>query len=91
VLRKIAIIYNKPGPRRYADMGENKAILAVLEGVAAVRQGLCELGYEVTTTALLPPYERFDCKSTVPRHRCDGDERWNTTTLPALRILSSSH
>jgi D-alanine-D-alanine ligase len=39
-------------------MGENKAILAVLEGVAAVRQALCELGYEVTSVALLPPYER---------------------------------
>jgi len=58
VLRKIAVIYNKPGPQRYADMGENKAILAVLEGVAAVRQALSELGYEVTTVSLLPPYER---------------------------------
>jgi D-alanine-D-alanine ligase len=58
VLRKIAVIYNKPGPQRYADMGENKAILAVLEGVVAVHQALGELGYEVTTVPLLPPYER---------------------------------
>jgi len=58
VLRKIAVIYNKPGPRRYADMGENKAILAVLEGVVAVHQALGELGYEVTTVPLLPPYDR---------------------------------
>jgi len=58
VHHKIAVIYNKPGPQRYADMGENKAILAVLEGVAAVRQALSELGYEVATVPLLPPYER---------------------------------
>jgi D-alanine-D-alanine ligase len=56
--RKTAVIYNKPGPQRYADMGENKAILAVLEGVAAVRKALSELGYEVTTVPLLPPYDR---------------------------------
>ena len=56
--RKTAIIYNKPGPQRYADMGENKAILSVLEGVAAVRQALSELGYEVTAVPILPPYDR---------------------------------
>jgi len=39
-------------------MGENKAILAVLEGVVAVHQALGELGYEVTTVPLLPPYDR---------------------------------
>ncbi len=58
VPRKTAVVYNKPGPQRYADMGENKAILSVLEGVAAVRQALSELGCEVTTVPLLPPYER---------------------------------
>jgi D-alanine-D-alanine ligase len=39
-------------------MGENKAILSVLEGVAAVRQALSELGYEVTAVPILPPYDR---------------------------------
>ena len=58
VPHKTAVVYNKPGPQRYADMGENKAILSVLEGVAAVRQALSELGCEVTTVPLLPPYER---------------------------------
>jgi len=58
VPRRTAIVYNKPGPQRYADMGENKAILSVLEGVAPVRQALSELGCEVTTVPLLPPYER---------------------------------
>ena len=58
VARKTAIVYNKPGPQRYADMGENKAILSVLEGVAPVRQALSELGCEVTVVPLLPPYER---------------------------------
>lgn len=56
--RKVAIIYNKPGPQRYADMGENKAILSVLEGVAAVRQALTELACEVSAVPLLPPYDR---------------------------------
>lgn len=55
---KTAIIYNKPGPERYADLGENKAIISVLEGVAAAHQALTELGCEVTAVPLLPPYER---------------------------------
>ena len=56
--RKIAIIYNDPKPGRYGKMGEDKAILAVLEGVVAVRQALDELGHEVVEIPLLPPYER---------------------------------
>jgi D-alanine-D-alanine ligase len=55
---KIAIVYNDPKPGRYGKMGEDKAILAVLEGVVAVRQALDELGHEVAEIPLLPPYER---------------------------------
>jgi D-alanine-D-alanine ligase len=58
VRRKIAIVYNDPKPGRYGKMGEDKAIVAILEGVVAVRQALDELGHEVTEIPLLPPYER---------------------------------
>ena len=58
VRRKIAIIYNDPKPDRYGSMGEDKAVIGVLEGVAAVHQALDELGYEVVEVPLLPPYER---------------------------------
>lgn len=55
---RTAVIYNEPVARRYGKMGEEKAILAVLEGVVAVRQALDELGHEVAEIPLLPPIER---------------------------------
>jgi D-alanine-D-alanine ligase len=58
VSRKIAIIYNDPKPDRYGSMGEGKAVIGILEGVAAVHQALDELGYEVAEVPLLPPVER---------------------------------
>ena len=58
VRRKIGIVYNDPKPDRYGSMGEDKAVIGILEGVAAVHQALDELGYEVVEVPLLPPYER---------------------------------
>jgi D-alanine-D-alanine ligase len=55
--RKIAIVYNEPVPGTYDDIGEQKAILSILEGVVAAHQSLEELGYEVVRVPLLPPVE----------------------------------
>lgn len=55
--RKIAIIYNEPVPGTYSGIGEEKAILSILEGVVAAHEALEELGYEVVRVPLLPPIE----------------------------------
>lgn len=55
---RIAIIYNDPVPDRYVAMGETKAIVGVLDEVAAVEQALNKLRYPVTKTSLLPPLEK---------------------------------
>lgn len=52
---KVAIIYNKPIPYRYSSMGEEKAILGVLDEVEAVYHALTELQYPVLRIPLLPP------------------------------------
>ncbi len=56
--RKIAIVYNEPVPGTYEGIGEQKAILSILEGVVAAHQSLEELGYEVVRVPLLPPVEQ---------------------------------
>lgn len=53
----IAIVYNEPSPCRYGAMGEEKAVLGVLNEVEAVHQALVELGYPVVRIPLLPPIE----------------------------------
>ncbi len=52
---KIAIVYNHPVPGLYDEIGEQKAILSILEGVVAAHESLEELGYEVVRVPLLPP------------------------------------
>lgn len=49
----VAIIYNQPSRDRYSAMGEEKAVLGVLEEAAAVQKALQELGH----TALPVPFE----------------------------------
>ncbi len=44
-------------PGIYDEIGEQKAILSILEGVVAAHQSLEELGYEVVRVPLLPPIE----------------------------------
>ncbi|MDO8567086.1 MAG: ATP-grasp domain-containing protein [Dehalococcoidales bacterium] len=54
---KIGVIYNQPDPGRYGDMGEDKAIIGVLDEMDAVHEALIELGYEVVRLPLVPPLE----------------------------------
>jgi len=54
----VAIIYNEPCPSRYDTTGEAKAVLGVLNAVAAVHRALLELGYDVTRVPLTPPLEQ---------------------------------
>lgn len=55
---RVAIIYNEPIPSRYSAMGEEKAVLGVLDVVQAVHQALTDLGYEVEHVPLSPPLEQ---------------------------------
>ena len=59
---KVAIIYNQPGPSRYTTIGEEKAVLGVLDEVAAVHKALDGLGYPVTLVPLLPPLKQARAK-----------------------------
>jgi D-alanine-D-alanine ligase len=58
VCPKVAIIYNEPSPSRYHFMGEEKAVLGVLDEVEAVHRALTELGYAVAQVPLLPPLDQ---------------------------------
>jgi D-alanine-D-alanine ligase len=55
--KRVALIYNEPVESRYNHTHEEKAVLGVLEAVAAVRQSLDELGHEITVLPLLPPFK----------------------------------
>jgi D-alanine-D-alanine ligase len=57
VCPKVAIIYNEPSPSRYHLMGEEKAVLGVMEAVEAVHQALIELDYPAVRIPLVPPLE----------------------------------
>jgi len=54
----VAIVYNKPVPSRYDTLGEEKAVIGVLDAVKAVHTSLLELGYDVTLVPLVPPLEQ---------------------------------
>ena len=43
---RVAVVYNEPYPSRYDTAGEEKAVVGVLQSVAAVHQSLLELGYQ---------------------------------------------
>jgi D-alanine-D-alanine ligase len=55
VRRRIAIVYNEPYPSRYDAIGEEEAVLGVLDAVETVHQALLELGYDVIRVSLVPP------------------------------------
>jgi D-alanine-D-alanine ligase len=57
VCPRIALIYNEPVPDHDRAVGEYNAVLAILNGVAAVHQALAESGYPVVRLPLLPPLE----------------------------------
>jgi D-alanine-D-alanine ligase len=58
VRSKIAIIYNKPTPIRYKALGEEKAVVSVLDEVEPVHQALIEQGYSPVRVPLSPPLEQ---------------------------------
>lgn len=58
----VAIIYNATCPSRYDDLGEQKAVLGVLDAVRAVAGALLELDYEVMQVPLMPPLEEAQKK-----------------------------
>ncbi len=56
---KVAIIHNdEPNPPRYEVMGEQAAVLGVLDEVEAVCLALTELGHDVVRVPLRPPLEQ---------------------------------
>jgi D-alanine-D-alanine ligase len=54
----LAIIYNEPRASRYDATGEVKAVLGVLNAVAAVQKALLELGHGVTLVPLTLPMKQ---------------------------------
>ena len=55
--QRIAIVYNAPNPDFHGTHVEEKASLAILDGVEAVHKALTESGYSVVCIPLLPPIE----------------------------------
>jgi D-alanine-D-alanine ligase len=55
---RIAIVYNEPQQSRYNALGEEKAVLGVLEAVEAVHRSLLKLDFNVTRVPLAPPLEQ---------------------------------
>ncbi len=60
--KRVAIIYNEPYQSSYDTVGEEKAVLGVLDAVAAVHQALLELGCSVVEIPLVPPLEQAEIK-----------------------------
>lgn len=58
--RRVAIVYNEPYPSRYDVLGETRAVVGVLEAVAAVQQALLATGHQVILVPLMPPLEQAD-------------------------------
>ena len=56
---RVTIVYNKPEISRYSSMGEETAVLGVLESVQAVNQALIELKHDVMLLPLSPPAEQI--------------------------------
>jgi D-alanine-D-alanine ligase len=55
---RVAIIYNEPRPSRYSHVGEEKAVLGVLDAVQAVHRALLQLDLDVIQVPLVPPLAR---------------------------------
>ena len=54
---RVVIVYNQPDSGRYGAVGEEVAVLGVLETVDAVHEALLELGNEVQKLPIKPPIE----------------------------------
>jgi len=57
---RVAIIFNADCPSRYRSLGEEQAVLGVLEAVRAVGGALSALGYPVRQVPLAPPLEEVE-------------------------------
>jgi len=57
---RVAIVYNQPQRSRHDAIGEEKAILGVLEAVEAVHRSLLELSFDVTLVPLVPPLDQAE-------------------------------
>lgn len=53
--QEITIVYNEPYPGNFADVGEEKAVLGIIECVEAIDKALTESGYNVSRLSLFPP------------------------------------
>ncbi len=62
---RVTIVYNKPEVSRYSSMGEETAVLGVLESVQAVNQALIELQHDVILLPLSPPAEQIRSELSV--------------------------
>ncbi|HEY41294.1 MAG TPA: ATP-grasp domain-containing protein [Dehalococcoidia bacterium] len=58
--QRVAVIYNAACPSRYDGLGEQQAVLGVLDAVRAVSDALHELGYEETRVPLMPPLKKAE-------------------------------
>ncbi len=58
--KRVAIVYNEPYYSRYDAVGEEKAVLGVLEAVEAVHRALLELGCSIAQVPLEPPLEQAE-------------------------------
>jgi len=54
----VVIVYNEPGQDRYSALGEQKAVLGVLDEVKAVNAALIKLGSPAVRMGLAPPLEQ---------------------------------
>ncbi len=57
---RVAVVYNDPYNSRYDAVGEEKAVVSVLESVEAVHQALLELDFKVTLIPLALPTEQTE-------------------------------
>ncbi|MBI4304008.1 MAG: GNAT family N-acetyltransferase [Chloroflexi bacterium] len=90
---RVAIIYNQPDPSRYNALGEEKAILGVLDEVQAVEQALAERGYPAVRVPLVPPLEQVrevlkNLKTDVVFNLFEGFEGSPETEVAVADILS---
>jgi len=54
VCARVALVYNKPEVSRYSTMGEELAVVGVLEAVNAVEASLPRVEYDVSMLPLTP-------------------------------------
>jgi D-alanine-D-alanine ligase len=59
---RVALVYNKPEASRYSNLGEDIAVVGVLEAVNAVEKSLTELGYDIALVPLVPPVSEIKNK-----------------------------